>query len=73
RQPSLFEDHPADPESALDAALLAAQRQLDPVTYMVAHSLDPATGAAELLFGRPKLNVRGDPAWHWQEDLLAAR
>lgn len=71
RQPSLFEDLPPDSASALDAALRAAQRQLDPVTYMVAHSLDAATGQTELLFGRPKLTVRGDPAWHWYEDLPA--
>jgi hypothetical protein len=71
RQPSLFEGLPPDAASAFDAALRAAQRPLDPVTYMVAHSLDAATGQAELLFGRPRLNVRGDPAWHWQEDLLA--
>ena len=68
-QPSLFEDLPGS--SPFDELLRAAQRHLDPVTYMVAHSLDAATGDAELLFGRPKLNVRGDPAWHWHEDLLA--
>jgi hypothetical protein len=71
RQPSLFEDLPPDESSPFDALLRAAQRYLDPVTYMVAHSLDVTTGDAELLFGRPKLNVRGDPAWHWHEDLLA--
>jgi hypothetical protein len=70
-QPSLFEDLPPDKSSPFDELLRAAQRYLDPVTYMVAHSLDVTTGDAELLFGRPKLNVRGDPAWHWHEDLLA--
>jgi hypothetical protein len=70
-QPSLFEALPPGEGAALDAVLRAARRQLDPVTYMVAHSLDAATGGAELLFGRPRLNARGDPAWHWYEDLLA--
>jgi hypothetical protein len=68
-QPSLFEDVPGS--SPFDELLRAAQRHLDPVTYMVAHSLDATAGDAELLFGRPKLNLRGDPAWHWHEDLLA--
>ena len=71
-QPSLFEDLPPDAASAFDAALRASQRQLNPVTYMVAHSLDPATGKAELVFGRARLSIRGDHAWHWYENLLAA-
>jgi hypothetical protein len=71
RQPSLFEDLPPDVAETVDAALRAGQHQLDPVTYIVAHSLDPATRRAELVFGRPRLNARGDYAWHWRENLLA--
>jgi hypothetical protein len=71
RQPSLFEDLPPDVASGLDAALRAAQRRLNPVTYIVAHSLDAATGQIELVFGRPMLNLRGEDAWHWRENLLA--
>jgi hypothetical protein len=70
RQPSLFEDLPPDLAAGLDAALRAAQPQLDLVTYIVAHSLAPATGDIELVFGRPLLNVRGGDSWHWRENLL---
>ncbi|HLH82548.1 MAG TPA: hypothetical protein VKV38_04745 [Trebonia sp.] len=73
RQPSLFEDlprgEPGGVGEALGEALLAADRELDLVTYVVAHSLDPGTGESELVFGRPRLNLGGGTAWHWREDL----
>ncbi len=81
RQPSLFEALLADdgltddgaPETSggLDAALLAADRELDLATYVVAHTLDAFSGDIELVLGRPRLNLRGGPAWYWREDLLA--
>ena len=72
RQPSLFEDLMAGGAAGADALLLAADRQLDLVTYIVAHTLDPYTGEIELVLGRPRLNLRGGPAWYWRQDLLAA-
>ena len=69
RQPSLFEDFPAEEFGAIDAALLAADRELDIVTYVVAHTLDADSGDMELVFGRPRLNLGGGPAWYWREDL----
>jgi hypothetical protein len=55
----------------LDPLLLAADRQLRLPAFIVAHTLDADTGEIELTFGRPWLNLRGGPAWHWREDLLA--
>ncbi len=54
----------------LDPLLLAADRELKLPTFIVAHTLDAGTGQIELTFGRPKLNLRGGPAWYWREDLL---
>jgi hypothetical protein len=71
RQPSLFEDLAPNDAVSLDALLLATGRELDLVTFVVAHALDAATGQIELVFGRPRLNLRGGPAWHWRQDLLA--
>jgi len=80
RQPSLFEAMLAEtllaeggaPEAfgGIDAALLAADGELDLVTYVVAHSLDAFSGEIELVLGRPRLNLGGGPAWHWYQDLL---
>jgi hypothetical protein len=82
RQPSLFEDLLSDgllpdelgPDGRLparfDPLLLAADRELRLPTFIVAHSLDAGTGKIELTFGRPKLNLRGGPAWYWRENLL---
>jgi hypothetical protein len=69
RQPSLFEDFPPGEFGDIGEALLAADRELDLMTYVVAHSLDPDSGEAELVFGRPRLNLGGGLAWHWREDL----
>lgn len=76
RQPSLFETllaeaGPPDESGAIDPALLAGDRELDLVTYVVAHTLDVFSRETELVFGRPRLNLGGGPAWYWREDLLA--
>jgi len=71
RQPSLFEDFPLGEFGMIDAALLAADRELDLATYIVAHSLDSDSGESELVFGRARLNLGGGPAWHWYQDLLS--
>lgn len=54
----------------LDPLLLAAGRELKVPAFIVAHTLDATTGEGELTFGRPRLNLRGGPAWHWREDLM---
>jgi hypothetical protein len=74
RQPSLFEallteDGQPGEFGDIGEALLAADRELDLVTYVVAHGLDPDSGETELVFGRPRLNLGGGLAWHWREDL----
>ncbi len=38
-------------------------------TFVVAHSLEPCSGETELIFGRPRMNTAGGPAWYWFEDL----
>jgi hypothetical protein len=68
RQPSLFEGLNPEEISGLEA-LLASDRELDLVTYVVGHSLDPFSGDMELVFGRPRLNAGGGQAWHWRADL----
>jgi hypothetical protein len=68
RQPSLFESLDPEEISGLEA-LLASDRELDLVTYVVGHSLDPFSGDVELVFGRPRLNAGGGQAWYWREDL----
>jgi len=75
RQPSLFEtllaeDGAAEGFGGIDTVLLAADSELDLVTYVVAHSLDAFSGEIELVLGRPRLNLGGGPAWHWYQDLL---
>ena len=75
RQPSLFEtllaeDGAAEAFGGIDTVLLAADRELDLITYIVAHSLDAFSGEIELVLGRPRLNLGGGPAWHWYQDLL---
>ena len=68
-QPSLFEDFALEEIGGLEAALAATQ-DLDLATYVVAHSLDPLSQKAELVFGRARLNSGGGQAWHWRQDLL---
>jgi hypothetical protein len=46
-------------------------QSLELPTFVVAHSLEPAGGEIELVFGRPRMNTAGGPAWYWFEDLLA--
>jgi hypothetical protein len=59
-----------DPLARLDPLLMAADRELRVPAFVVAHTLDAGTGMIELTFGRPRLNLRGGPAWHWRENLL---
>ncbi|MGD0704026.1 MAG: hypothetical protein ABSA02_29585 [Trebonia sp.] len=54
----------------LDPLLLVADRELRLPAFIVAHTLEADTGQIELTFGRPRLNLRGGPAWQWREDLL---
>jgi len=68
-QPSLFEDLAPEEVSGLEA-VLAAGRDLDLTTYVVAHSLDPLSQQVELVLGRARLNSGGGQAWDWRQDLL---
>jgi hypothetical protein len=68
-QPSLFEAFAQEELGGIEAAL-AAERELDMVTLVVAHSLDPVSQQAELALGRPRLNSGGGQAWHWFHNLL---
>ncbi|MGH3766385.1 MAG: hypothetical protein ACRDTX_14755 [Pseudonocardiaceae bacterium] len=68
-QPSLFEEFALEEIGGL-VATLAATRDLDVTTYVVAHSLDPLSQQIELVFGRARLNSGGGQAWHWRQDLL---
>jgi hypothetical protein len=66
---SLFDDFEDDEIGSL-RVLAQYDGLIDLPTFVVAHSLDAVTGQRELVFGRPKLNVGGGPAWHWRENLL---
>lgn len=68
-QPSLFEGFAEEEIGGLEA-VLAATHELDVVTFVVAHSLDPLSRQIELVLGRARLNSGGGPAWHWYQDLL---
>ncbi|MET9019220.1 hypothetical protein ABZV93_04480 [Actinopolymorpha sp. NPDC004070] len=68
-QPSLFEAF-ADEEIGGLESVLAAANELDMVTFVVAHSLDPLSQQSELVLGRARLNSGGGQAWHWRQDLL---
>jgi hypothetical protein len=68
-QASLFEGMTEEEVGGIQA-LLAAAKQLDLDTFVVAHSLDPLSGDRELVFGRAQLNPGGGRAWHWRHDLL---
>jgi hypothetical protein len=71
-QASLFDELVNDEIAGLLALVTQAQI-LDLETFVVAHSLDPVVRAAELTFGRARLNNGGvGRAWHWREDLLKA-
>ncbi|WP_239377214.1 hypothetical protein [Frankia sp. Cj5] len=67
--PTLFDG--LDDEEAGGLEVLGANKELDLPTFAVAHSLDPVTGAPELVYGRPRLNAGGGNAWHWYENLLS--
>ena len=77
-----FEDVLFDLDELLGADLLdipgsPARGAVDPrqipdlPTFVVAHSLEPWSGQTELIFGRPRMNAAGGPAWYWFEDLGA--
>jgi hypothetical protein len=68
-QPSLFEAF-ADEEIVGLGMVANAEPELGIATFIVAHSLDPVSQQVELVFGRPRLNTGGGPAWHWRQDLL---
>jgi hypothetical protein len=68
-QPSLFEGFAAEEIGGLETALTAAS-ELDMVTFVVAHSLDPLSQQVELVLGRPRLNFGGGHAWYWRQSLL---
>ncbi|MCA1672077.1 MAG: hypothetical protein LC799_07695 [Actinobacteria bacterium] len=68
-QGSLF-DELADEEVGGLEVLLAAARQLDRETLVVAHSQDVDHDGRELVLGRARLNTGGGKAWHWYQDLL---
>jgi hypothetical protein len=68
-QPTLFDGFAGEEIGGLEAAL-TVEPQLDKVTFVVAHSLDPLSLQIELAFGRPRLNTGGGQAWHWCQDLL---
>jgi hypothetical protein len=70
-QPSLL-DGLADEETGGLEAALAAGRDLDLKTYVVAHSLDALSQHVELFLGRARLNSGGGQAWYWRHNLLNA-
>jgi hypothetical protein len=69
REPELFVDALFGPEEFISAY---ERPSFALPTYVVAHSLDPASGEIELVFGRPKLKPGDSESWHWFENLLAA-
>jgi hypothetical protein len=69
-QPSLFEGFALAEIGGL-SMFEDADHQVDiENTYVLAHALDAFTGQLQLVFGRPRLNRGGGPAWHWREDLI---
>ncbi|MBQ1017969.1 hypothetical protein KBX71_08835 [Micromonospora sp. D93] len=50
--------------------LLAANERNSVLNIVLAHSLDPDTGATELFLGRPRLNIGGGKPWVWLRSLL---
>lgn len=65
--PTLFDDFPPGEVAGLAAAV--DEELVDRDTFVVAHSLDPVDGLSELVFGRPRINEGGGPAWFWYVDL----
>lgn len=67
--PSLFDT--LEPHEQIDlSALFPQPAPLDVRTLVVAHALNPLTGARELVLGRPRLNDGGGRPWHWTHNLL---
>ncbi|GAA3753004.1 hypothetical protein GCM10022225_42140 [Plantactinospora mayteni] len=51
--------------------LLQANERDSVVNIVLAHSIDPHSGAAELYVGKPRLNVDGGRPWVWLRSLLS--
>ncbi|BCL14628.1 hypothetical protein [Micromonospora sagamiensis] len=51
--------------------LLEANARDSVVNIVLAHSIDPHSGATELFVGKPRLNVGGGRPWVWLRSLLA--
>ncbi|MCS3778482.1 hypothetical protein [Tsukamurella ocularis] len=69
-QGSLFEGL-VDEEVAGIEAMFKQAKQLDLLTFVLAHTLDPVSQNRELILGRPRLNSAGEDGWHWQHDVLS--
>ncbi|MEV4533314.1 hypothetical protein AB0J82_05725 [Asanoa sp. NPDC049518] len=50
--------------------LLQADTRSSVLDLVLAHSVDPHTGATELFLGRPRLNVGGGRPWVWLRSLV---
>lgn len=74
-QLELFDEIADEETGGLAAAMAAATaaRSIDLPTFVLAHSLDPVSGQAELVWGRPQFNAGGGDAWVWRESLLSGR
>ena len=59
------------PDEILKSLFANSKRQLDLPTYVVAHTLNSATGERELVLGRPRDNSDGGDAWRWTVDLMS--
>lgn len=66
-EPTLFDEFA---EEELAGLRELASDQLDLLTLVSAHSLDPVTQRRELVLGLPRLNGGGGKAWHWYVDVL---
>jgi hypothetical protein len=67
--PTLFDA--LEPHEQIDVAALFPQpAPLDLRTLVVAHALNPLSGARELVLGHPRLNDDGGRPWHWTHNLL---
>jgi hypothetical protein len=61
--------HALDPVTLRE--LLEADADNSVLNLVLAHSVNPHTGATELLLGRPRLNVGGGKPWIWLRSLQA--
>ncbi|MEU5931057.1 hypothetical protein [Micromonospora sp. NPDC047187] len=69
--PGTYGDHVGEGLDALTLReLLAANARNSVLNIVLAHSLDPDSGATELFVGRPRLNAGGGKPWVWLRSLL---